>query len=94
MALDDLTGMESEQAAAGVAATAPHTGNAPAGTAGRWQPAAGGPPPPPAVTLPKGGGAIRGIGEKFTASAATGTGTLTIPVPASRAGRVSARRWA
>lgn len=27
---------------------------------------------PPKITLPKGGGAIRGIGEKFTANAVTG----------------------
>jgi len=33
--------------------------------------------------LPKGGGAIRGIGEKFSANSATGTGTLTIPLGAS-----------
>ncbi len=45
-----------------------------------WQPAEGGPPPAPSVTLPKGGGAIRDIGEKFTVSAATGTASLTIPV--------------
>src|SRR5215217_498880 len=38
---------------------------------------------PPAIALPKGGGAIRGIGEKFSANAATGTGTLTLPIPAS-----------
>ncbi len=28
----------------------------------------------PQINLPKGGGAIRGIGEKFTANSATGTG--------------------
>src|ERR1700686_4548931 len=38
---------------------------------------------PPQVVLPKGGGAIRGIGEKFQANGATGTGKLTIPVPVS-----------
>ena len=38
---------------------------------------------PPAVTLPKGGGAIRGIGEKFAANPVTGTGSLTIPVACS-----------
>jgi len=27
----------------------------------------------PQINLPKGGGAIRGIGEKFTVNAATGT---------------------
>ena len=41
---------------------------------------------PPAISLPKGGGAIRGIGEKFTANPATGTGSLTVPLPVS-AGR-------
>ncbi len=33
---------------------------------------------PPSLSLPKGGGAIRGIGEKFTTNPATGTGTLTV----------------
>jgi hypothetical protein len=42
-----------------------------------------GSPPRPAVTLPKGGGAIRGLGEKFGVNAATGTGTLTVPIPVS-----------
>jgi hypothetical protein len=35
---------------------------------------------PPSVSLPKGGGAIQGIGEKFSVSAATGTGSMTVPV--------------
>jgi hypothetical protein len=35
----------------------------------------------PSVTLPKGGGAIRGIGEKFSVSPATGTGSLSVPLP-------------
>lgn len=35
------------------------------------------------LSLPKGGGAIRGIGEKFGANPATGTGTMTVPVPIS-----------
>lgn len=34
----------------------------------------------PGVNLPKGGGAIRGIGEKFAANPATGTGTVAIPI--------------
>src|SRR6266849_5278942 len=38
---------------------------------------------PPSVSLPKGGGAIRGIGEKFGANAVTGTGSMTIPVATS-----------
>jgi hypothetical protein len=37
----------------------------------------------PSLSLPKGGGAIRGIGEKFSASPVTGTGTMTIPVGTS-----------
>ncbi len=36
--------------------------------------------PPPAVTLPKGGGAIRGIGEKFSVNPVTGTGSLSVPI--------------
>lgn len=38
---------------------------------------------PPAVALPKGGGAIRGIGEKFSANPATGTGSLSVPLAIS-----------
>ncbi len=34
----------------------------------------------PQLALPKGGGAIRGIDEKFTANPATGTGALTVPI--------------
>ena len=37
----------------------------------------------PSLTLPKGGGAIRGIGEKFAANAVTGTGTVSVPIAAS-----------
>ncbi len=37
----------------------------------------------PAVTLPKGGGAIRGIGEKFSANPVTGGASLRIPLPVS-----------
>src|SRR5438105_2065340 len=36
--------------------------------------------PLPQPTLPKGGGAIRDIGEKFSANAATGTGAMTVPI--------------
>ncbi len=35
---------------------------------------------PPAVSLPKGGGAIAGIGEKFSMNLVTGTGSLSIPL--------------
>lgn len=37
----------------------------------------------PSISLPKGGGAIRGIGEKFGANAATGTGSLSVPLALS-----------
>jgi len=33
--------------------------------------------------LPKGGGAIRGIGEKFAANLVTGTGSMTVPIATS-----------
>ncbi len=36
--------------------------------------------PIPSISLPKGGGAIRGIGEKFAANPVTGTGSLTVPI--------------
>ncbi len=35
------------------------------------------------INLPKGGGAIAGIGEKFQANAITGTGTMAVPLPLS-----------
>ena len=38
---------------------------------------------PPALTLPKGGGAIRGIGEKFAANPVTGTGSMSVPIATS-----------
>lgn len=37
----------------------------------------------PSISLPKGGGAIRGIGEKFAANPVTGTGSMTVPVAVS-----------
>ncbi|HEY1584286.1 MAG TPA: SpvB/TcaC N-terminal domain-containing protein [Polyangia bacterium] len=40
----------------------------------------------PSVSLPKGGGSVRGLGEKFSVNAANGTAGLSIPIPAS-AGR-------
>ena len=35
------------------------------------------------VSLPKGGGAIQGIGESFQAAEFTGTAALSIPIPTS-----------
>src|SRR5580704_4673922 len=37
----------------------------------------------PVLSLPKGGGAIHGIGEKYTANPVTGTGSLTVPIATS-----------
>jgi RHS repeat-associated protein len=37
-------------------------------------------PPLPSPSLPKGGGAIRGIGEKFAANLVTGTSSLSVPL--------------
>lgn len=41
------------------------------------------PAPLASVTIPKGGGAIRGIGEKFGTNPATGSGTMTVPIATS-----------
>lgn len=38
---------------------------------------------PPSISLPKGGGAIRGIGEKFGVNPVTGTGAMTVPLATS-----------
>ncbi len=37
----------------------------------------------PSIQLPKGGGAIRGIGEKFAANPVTGTASMSIPIATS-----------
>ncbi|MBS0184491.1 MAG: hypothetical protein JSS39_19055, partial [Nitrospira sp.] len=37
----------------------------------------------PAISLPKGGGAIRGVGAKFSANPVTGTGSMTVPIAMS-----------
>ena len=38
---------------------------------------------PPAISLPKGGGAMRGIDEKFQVNPATGSGAMSVPIAAS-----------
>jgi hypothetical protein len=35
---------------------------------------------PPMISLPKGGGSIRGIGEKFAVNPVTGTASLSVPI--------------
>jgi hypothetical protein len=37
----------------------------------------------PSLSLPKGGGAIQGIGEKFQANPVTGTGSMSVPIAIS-----------
>ncbi len=37
----------------------------------------------PSISLPKGGGAIRGMGEKFAANPVTGTGSMTVLIAAN-----------
>ena len=38
---------------------------------------------PPSISLPKGGGAIRGVDEKFQVNPATGSGAMTVPIATS-----------
>lgn len=40
-------------------------------------------PDSPGIELPKGGGALQGIGEKFTANPATGTASFSVPIAMS-----------
>ena len=40
-------------------------------------------PSAPSISLPKGGGAVRGIGEKFAANPVTGTGSMSVPLATS-----------
>ena len=37
----------------------------------------------PAISFPKGGSAIRDVGEKFAANPVTGTGSITVPIATS-----------
>src|SRR5215468_11499214 len=37
----------------------------------------------PSISLPKGGGAIRGMGEKFAANPVTGSGSMSFPIATS-----------
>jgi len=40
-------------------------------------------PASPSISLPKGGGAIRGMGEKFAANPVTGTASMSVPIATS-----------
>jgi RHS repeat-associated protein len=57
---------------------APTRASAPAASASTASPFAA-----PVVNLPRGGGALRGIGEKFSVGS-TGTGSLSVPIAVSR----------
>ena len=63
------------------------TGAASSGSGSSASGSAFAPTPPgiaaPGLSLPKPGGAIRGIGEKFAANPATGTGSLSVPIATS-----------
>jgi hypothetical protein len=39
----------------------------------------------PAITVPKGGGSIRSMGEKFTVDTMTGTPSISLPIETTRA---------
>src|SRR5437867_11834104 len=54
-----------------------------AGSGGAGSMTSSGPAALPAVSLPKGGGALKGLGEKFATNRVTGTGKFTIPLPVS-----------
>src|SRR5260370_17935221 len=47
---------------------------------GRAQSQGNGSGSPPSLSLPKGGGAIRDIGEKFSMNPVTGTAALSVPI--------------
>ncbi len=50
------------------------------GSTGGGGAADGNQPSPPTISLPKGGDAIRGMGEKIAANPVTGTGSLSVPI--------------
>jgi RHS repeat-associated protein len=65
--------------AAGMAGGTRSTGSPTAQSTGAGTPI----PAAPSISLPKGGGAIRGIGEKFAANPVTGTGSMSVPIATS-----------
>src|SRR5580692_2605070 len=62
------------------------TGGEPAPAGAREPDAPGhGPGSPPTISLPKGGGALRSVDEKFKVNAANGTCSLSVALPFSKA---------
>lgn len=45
----------------------------------------------PSISLPKGGGATRGIAKELAANPVTGTGSMTVPIARARVARASVR---
>ncbi|HET6214790.1 MAG TPA: SpvB/TcaC N-terminal domain-containing protein, partial [Micromonosporaceae bacterium] len=60
-------------------------GKAPSSGGGAPPAAGGAMAGPPAISLPTGGGAIRGMGERFAANPVTGTGSMSVPIATSAA---------
>ena len=81
MRSDDDAGQQSQQGVVDRSGSQEPSGpDARGGDASATQGAAG---QLPAITVPKGGGAIRGIGEKFAANPVTGGGSMTVPLVVS-----------
>src|SRR5437763_16506319 len=52
-------------------------------SSGNGEPSGNGTFAPPVISVPKGGGAIHGIGEKFGVNPVTGTGSMAVPIATS-----------
>src|SRR5262245_38476152 len=78
-----MTNERPSQTGGGFASTEPQAQNGSTISKNKQDNAGGGAGPLPAISLPKGGGAIRGIGEKFAANPVTGTGSVTVPIATS-----------
>ncbi|KAK6330099.1 hypothetical protein TWF718_003527 [Orbilia javanica] len=63
------------------AAAAPYKGLDPSNSGSSNLRKPGSPASLPSLSLPKGGGAIKDIGEKFSVNAVSGTADLTVPIP-------------
>src|SRR5262245_36633140 len=78
-----MTNERPSQTGGGFASTEPQAQNGSTISKNKQDNAGGGAGPLPAISLPKGGGAMRGIGEKFAANPVTGTGSITVPIATS-----------
>jgi len=83
--LDRQSAMESTMPAKGLPLASVGIAKAESAPSSALAPAATPPSAPqaiqaPSIALPKGGGAIRGIGEKFSTNPITGTASLSVPI--------------